>query len=147
MTATAAALAPKFVPVTLIRVVAPASVDTKVAGDTAVTLGALYDQVAASVTLPFHETSRMGRLAPVPAGEVHETVAADALYTTLAQLNAPIETAVTAQSEAPAAEEENTICVPPAAGPEDAEMADAAGGTLQHELMQATQLEPTAAGL
>ena len=85
----------------------------------------------------------MGRLAPVPAGEVHVTVAADALYTTLAQPSAPIETAVTAQSEAPAAEEENTICVPPAAGPEDADTADAADGTSQHALMHAMHLVPT----
>jgi hypothetical protein len=89
----------------------------------------------------------MGRLAPVPAGEVHVTVEPDVPFTKLAQLNAPIETAVTAQSEVPAGAE-ITICVPPAAGPEDADTVDDTDGTLQHELVHATQmLEPTLAGL
>jgi hypothetical protein len=56
-TETAAALVPKFEPVILTRVVAPADVDRNVAGDTAVTTGLLYDQVAARTTLPFVEKS------------------------------------------------------------------------------------------
>ncbi len=48
---------PKFEPVILTRVVAPADVDRNVAGDTAVTTGLLYDQVAARTTLPFVEKS------------------------------------------------------------------------------------------